>query len=216
LGLAATAESLGDSAVHLLEVGASAGLVLRHDAYGYRLGDRHFGDPASPVQLGCEWRSGAPVPDLDAIPRVASTTGIDLNPLDPANEADRLWLAALVWPEDRHKAQLLRAALTLAARRPVVIRRGDAVDLCPRWADALPAGTARVVFHCATRMHVPADRRAAFDAAIEGAGADGPLHRIALERDLPLVVTGPDGGTIQRYEVDGHLAWAKPAAAASG
>lgn len=186
--------------------------VVAHDpllvglaATAASIGDR--GDPASPVQHACERRSAAPVPNLAAIPRIASATGIDLDPLDPANEADRHRLAGLVWPEDRDKARMLRTARTLAARRAVVIRRGDAVDLCPRWADALPAGTG---FHCATRMHVPADRRAAFGAAIDGAGATGPLYRIALEGDILLVVTGPDGRTIQRYEVDGHVFWGNP------
>lgn len=209
LGLARIAARVTGEPVHLLEIGSSAGLVLRHDQYGYRLGNRSFGDRHSPVQLVSEWRSAQQVPDLDAMPLIASTTGIDLNPLDPTSEADRLWLAALVWPEDRYKAELLRGALLLAQERPIATFAGDAVDLCPRWASALPAGQPRVVFHCATRMHVPTARRAAFDRAIESAGLDGPLYRIAIDGD-GLVVTGPKGDPIARYDVDGHLAWVTP------
>lgn len=209
LGLAAIAAQIEDLPAHLLEIGSSAGLVLRHDQYGYRLGERRFGDRHSPVQLISEWRSPLKVPDLDAIPVIASTTGIDLNPLDPANEADRLWLEALVWPEDRHKAELLHDALALARDKPVVTLAGDAADLCPRWASALPPNQPRIVFHCATRMHVPIARRPAFDTAIANTGTDGPLYRIAIEGD-GLIVTGPNHDTIARYDVDGHLAWAQP------
>jgi hypothetical protein len=210
LGLGAVAAQVADAPVHLLEVGSSAGLLLRHDQYGYRMGGRRFGQRSSPVQLATDWRSNAEVPDLDAVPFIASTTGIDLNPLDAASKDDRLWLEALVWPEDRSKAVQLRRALALAAESPVAVLAGDAVDLCPRWADALPGREPRIVFHCATRMHVPVAQRAAFDRAIDSAGIDGPLYRIAIEGE-GLVVTGPKGHTIVRYDVDGHLAWARPA-----
>jgi hypothetical protein len=209
LGLAAVAPRVDGLPVHLLEIGSSAGLVLRHDQYGYQLGDHRFGDHESPVQLVSAWRGAQQVPDLDAIPHIASTTGIDLNPLDPASAADRRWLEALVWPEDRHKADLLRNALALAAQNPIVTLAGDAVDACPQWAGGLPADQPRIVFHCATRMHVPLDRRPAFDSAVDAVGNDGPLYRIAIEGD-GLVVTGPDGDTIAHYDVDGHLAWVEP------
>lgn len=212
LGLAAIADRIGNAPVHLLEVGSSAGLLLRHAEYGYRLGDRMFGNAASPVQVVCEWRGPEPAPDLDRVPRIASTTGIDLNPLDPADPADRLWLEALVWPEDRHKARQLRTALGVAAGSLVTVLTGDAIELCPQWAAGLPAGDARVVFHCATRMHVPADRRPLFDDAIASTGSEGPLYRIAIEGD-GIAVTDPDGTTTVRYDVEGHLAWARSAAA---
>jgi hypothetical protein len=211
LGLAAVAERTGQAPVHLLEVGTSAGLVLRQAAYGYVLGGRHYGLRDSPVQLVSQWRSDQPVPDLDAVPALASVTGIDLNPLDPANEEDRRWLEALVWPEDTHKAEQLRTALAVAARSPVPVLAGDAVDLCPQWAAGVPAGDVRVVFHCATRMHVPRERLSRFDAAIDGTGDDGPLYRIAIEV-TGIVITGPDGSAVRPYDVEGHLGWVRPAA----
>ena len=44
----------------LYEVGASAGLNLMADRFGYRFGEAAFGDPASPVQLTPAW--SGPVP----------------------------------------------------------------------------------------------------------------------------------------------------------
>ncbi len=209
LGLAALADALAGEPVHLVEIGASAGLVVRHAAYGYRLGDRRSGDTRSPVQLRTEWRSTEPVPDLDSIPMIVTTTGIDLHPLDAGTSADRRWLEALVWPEDRQKATQLRAALDLAERLPVRIYAGDAVDLLPEWSVRLPPGEPRIVFHCATRMHVPAERRAAFDRAILDVNADGPLYRIAIEGE-GIMITRPDQRPENVFQVDGHLAWAKP------
>ena len=89
LALAAIAPAIGAHPAHLLEIGSSAGLLMRHAHYGYRLGGSQFGDRASPVQLATEWRSADPVPNLDAIPVIASTCGVDLNPLHPAVAADR-------------------------------------------------------------------------------------------------------------------------------
>lgn len=211
LALAAVAASVGAGPAHLLEIGSSAGLLLRHASYGYRLAGRPFGDATARVQLTTEWRSSEPPPDLDAIPSPASTTGVDLHPLDPSNDAGRRWLQALVWPEDRDKAALLDDALTLAATVPVDVLAGDAVDLCPAWSAQLPEGDARIVFHCATRMHVPTDRRAAFDSAIDHIAADGPLYRIAIEGD-GIQVTEPGQPPARLYDVEGHLAWAAPAA----
>lgn len=71
-----------------------------------------------------------PVPDLDAMPVLASTCGVDLNPLDPTNIIDRQWLEALVWPKDRPTARLLHDALNLAASVPATVLCRDAVDVC--------------------------------------------------------------------------------------
>jgi hypothetical protein len=211
LGLAAIAPTLGDRPAHLLEIGSSAGLLLRHAHYAYELGGSHYGDLESPVRLNTEWRSAQPPPDLDAIPVLATTRGVDLNPLDACAEADRHWLEALVWPEDRDKAALLHDALTLAARVPVEIMAGDAVDMCPAWSARIPAGEPRIVFHCATRIHVPVDRRAAFDRAINDIGRHGPLYRIAIEGD-GIQITEPGRAASRRFDVEGHLGWAAPAA----
>jgi len=209
LGLATIEKSTAGVPIHLLEVGCSAGLVLRHHRYGYHLGQGVFGDCDSPVQLYTEWRSAEPIPNLDTIAPIASATGIDLNPLDPSNESDRRWLEALVWPEDRAKADLLHAALAVAAETPLTTMTGDAIDLCGAWAADIPAGEPRVVFHCATRMHVPIDQVGLFDEAIDSTGLGGPLYRIAVEGD-GIVISEPGSPPTKRFDVEGHLAWAKP------
>jgi hypothetical protein len=209
--------------VHLIEIGASAGLLMNVDRYGYVIGDRQFGEPDAPVVLTSEWRGDGPVPDLDAVPRIASRIGVDLNPIDLADERERLWLRALVWPEQRATAAQLEAAIELARVHPPTLVAGDAVDVCRALGRDLPAGEVRMVFHAATRMHVPEERRDAFDAAIDSLGEGGPLFHVWLEpSNAPhagypveergvIAMHGPtDDAATALVRVDGHLHWLEP------
>ena len=220
LGLSVIADEV-PGPVHVIEAGTSAGLNLRFGRYGYRLNGRRFGDLASPVQLAAECHGQEPEPDLDRQPAIAGVLGIDLHPVDATDPGERAWLQALVWPENHRQRALLTTALELAAADPPPILAGDVIDVLPGFAGTLPAGQPRVVFHSATRMHVPASRLAAFDAAIERAGDTGPLWRLSIE-DAPEAQarhrTARPGPALQLRRpgtaaaetiaiVDGHLAW---------
>lgn len=221
--------------VHLIEVGSSAGLLLRFDRYGYvvrqisadgnAVSERRYGDPASAVQLVTDLRGNKPLPDLDVLPAISSVTGVDLNPVDPRDADARAWLEALVWPEDDEQRQLLAAALDLVADDPPPAIAGDAIDVLPELARTLPPGEVRVVFHSATRMHVPQHRLIDFDAAIDTLGQTGPMWRIAVDsvpnpvpdpqpdRSPPgaaLQVDAPDGTSHLIAVVNGHLRWVEP------
>jgi hypothetical protein len=128
-----------------------------------------------------------------------------------------------VWPENTADADLLQAALSETVAHPVNLVAGDAVDVCPRLARTLPPGETRVVFHAATRMHVPAFRRAAFDLAIDSLGRDGPLyhvwqepptaqhHGVAIGSQAGLFLHGDDPArTVALADIDGHGAWITP------
>jgi hypothetical protein len=206
--------------VHLIEVGASAGIHLRFDRFGYRLGGHRFGDAESPVQIEAEWVGKQPVPDLDAVPRLATTTGIDLHPLAATNPDDRRWLEALVWPDNQREADLLQNALRILAADPPLIRAGNVVELCPTMAAELPPDEPRVVFQVATKMHVPAGQENAFDAAIETLGQNAPLYWLTLERSLthdprpqparpgsPIYLRDPDGTHTLLAIAGGRLDW---------
>jgi len=219
LGLSMIAAEV-HGAAHLIEVGASAGLNLRFDRYGYHIGGREYGDLSSPVQVEVESYGRARLPDLDALPGIASVLGVDLHPVDVTDPAERAWLEALVWPENHRQRALLGAALELAAADPPPMLAGDAIDVLPGIGVALPAGEPRVVFHCATRMHVPENRREAFDAAIACLGETGPLWWLSVE-DAPGVDCRPrptrlgpilglrrPGAVAEPIAVvDGHLEW---------
>lgn len=212
-----------DGPVHLIEVGASAGLLMNVERYRYLIGGRAFGRPDSPVALDSRWRSEDTVPDLDDVPEIAGKTGIDLHPIELADPGERLWLRALVWPEQRAAAALLDTAIDLARQEPPAIIAGDAIDVCPALDRELPADRTRVVFHAATRMHVPAERREQFDQAVDALSARGPLYHVWLEppnaphHGFPvadpgvLAMHGPgDDAATPLVSVDGHLHWLEP------
>ncbi len=108
--------------LHVVEVGASAGLNLRFGRYGYLLGGRQYGDPDSPVQLATEVYGPGSLPDLDRMPVIGRVQGVDLNPVDATDPDAREWLEALVWPENSAQRELLGRTLALAAADPVPIR----------------------------------------------------------------------------------------------
>ncbi|GIG87033.1 DUF2332 domain-containing protein [Plantactinospora endophytica] len=209
--------------VHLVEVGSSAGVHLYVDRYRYLLGDQVFGPADARVTLDSRWLGRAPLPDLDDVPEIASRTGVDLNPVDVTDERERRWLRALVWPENQDAATLLDTALDGVLAEPPDVVAGDAVEVCPELGRRLPAGEPRVVFHAATRMHVPAARRAAFDRAIDSIGAGGPLYHVWQEPPsaphrghgadprAELAMHGPDvDQVVPLLRVDGHLRWLGP------
>lgn len=165
--------------LRLLELGASAGLNLNLDRYGYDLGGLKTGDPMSPVQLQPDWR-GPPPPDAGV--RIASRAGVDLNPM-PLTEARRR-LPAYVWADQGERLARLDAALALAAAAPPEVDQGDAADwLETRLAPA--PGVVRVVLHSVAFHYFPKDRQARIAAMMEQAGAkstaDAPLAWLRYE-----------------------------------
>jgi len=156
----------------LLEVGAAAGLGLYPDRYAYRYGDHTIG--SGEAVLDCALSGTAPPARL---PEVVWRAGLDLNPLHVTVPADVAWLEALIWPEQRHRQDRLRAAAAVAAADPPMILRGDLVDDLPSLAAQAPAGATLVVFHTSVLYQVPAERRARFVDLVRGL----PGHWISVE-----------------------------------
>jgi hypothetical protein len=194
--------------MHLYELGASAGLNLRPDAYGYDLGGLRAGDPASPLQLAPEW-DGPPPPDARV--EIAARRGVDLNPADPV--ADRARLTAYIWPDQARRLAQIEAALAIAARQPLHVETGDAAE----WLEAaLPLdpmpGTTRVVLHSVAYQYFPNAVRervaARIAAAGERASAGGPLAWLRLEKEPDAPRYGLRLRTWPGKEI--LLAWAQP------
>ncbi|MDG4794947.1 DUF2332 domain-containing protein [Micromonospora sp. WMMD1082] len=205
--------------VCVVEVGCSAGLNLRADRYAFTVGGASYGDRTSPVHIGVEVPEADLLPDLDQLPEIADAVGIDLAPPDLTDEEDRAWLRALVWPENRHQAAQLRAAMDVVAADPPRILAGNAIEIGPEAAATLPPGLPRLVVHTATRIHVPAEERPAFDAAVAAFGTDGPMLHLALEDDQRVAPSGRPGYGLTATDAtgrrtiavaDGHLAWLEP------
>jgi hypothetical protein len=210
----------------LIEVGASAGLCLYPDRYGYEYDGVRVGPPSA-VQLRCTTTGRGPVPR--GVPRVVRRAGIDLNPLDPADPEDVDWLAALIWPGMVGRRERLHAAAAIAAREPAELVCGDVLDRLPEVVAAMPADSSVVVFHTAVLAYLDTAARDDFVELVsdlpvrwisqEGAGVlptvaarlpeapDAGENRFLLARDgEPLAWTRPHGGQIDWLPAAADLA----------
>ncbi len=172
----------GAAPLHLVEVGASAGLNLIWDRYAFAYGgDGRVGDRAAGLTLTCAIRGRRTPPIPVALPAVASRLGIDKQPLDAANEADALWLRALVWPEQTGRAARLSRALAMVRADPPPLMAGDALTCLPDIVSGRPADATVCLFHSFTLNQFPASARAAFAALLGDAARHRPFMRIGLE-----------------------------------
>lgn len=173
-GIMAVATHFGPD-VELLELGASAGLNLNLDRFGYVLGGVAAGDPRSGVQLCPEWHGPAPA---CASVNVVSRAGVDQNPLDVSRPEVVERLMAFVWPDQDLRVQRIRAAITLAQANPPDIAKADAADwLEDRLARPQPDGVARIVYHSIVLQYVAPEGRARIAAAMARAGARATQRR---------------------------------------
>jgi hypothetical protein len=164
----------------LLEVGASAGLCLQPDQYGYDYGRARI--PGELV-LSCRVNALAPVPSRT--PEVVWRAGLDLNPLDVHDPDDCAWLEALIWPGEGERIPRLRAALEIARREPPLVRRGDLLTDFAALAAEAPRNATLVVFHTAVLAYVRGEaNRAAFASAVAESGA------VWLANESPRVIPG--------------------------
>jgi hypothetical protein len=165
--------------IALIELGASAGLCLLADRYGYRFrtpgaapgategeapgataGEAHDG---ATTELG----EGTPLLEaqLDAallpaaLPDIRWRAGIDLAPLDARDTDARRWLEASLPPDRPERRERLRAALATAASAAPRIVAGDALESLPALAAEAPGELTLVVASLGTAVYLPpADR----------------------------------------------------------
>jgi hypothetical protein len=171
----------------IVEIGASAGLNLRLDAYGYRYegpavagGSRIHESIGSGSRLVLEGALRGPlVPPLPVggLP-IATAVGIDERPLSVGHADDARWLVACHWPEERERLEQLRAAIALAQEAPPVVERGDAVDDLAQHLLAVPSHALPVVVSTWVLTYLSVARQLELLAV---------LDEVATARDLALV-----------------------------
>jgi hypothetical protein len=185
----------------LIEVGASAGLALFPDRYGYefddgssvrRLSPVPFGELPEPPVLRC--RTAGPVPLPVRLPEVVWRAGVDLNPLDVQNPDDVAWLEALIWPEQEFRRERLRRAIAVAREDPPLLVAGDLNDQLLSLAGLAPADAALVVFHSAVMGYLSADGRARFRATMQALAQDRGCHWLSNEGET--VIIQEDGSAV--------------------
>ena len=198
----------------LIEVGASAGLCLLPDRYGYVYNGREPFGATAPV-FPCSANETTPIPTT--LPEVIWRAGLDLNPLDVRNDDDMAWLEALVWPDQPDRLARLRAAIAVARADPPRLVAGDLLTSLPALAAEAPKDATLVVFHTAVLAYVEdADARAGFVRTI------GDLGAVWISNEMPGVFPdiavklngrGPKGAFLLSVNgeptawTDSHGAW---------
>ncbi len=172
----------GGSPLHLVEVGASAGLSLLWDRYrfDYRTG-QCCGSASSPVRLEIELRGDVAPPLPEVAPAIAERIGIDLNPLDVEDPDAVQWLRALVWPEARQRMRRLEAAVALARTAPPTLLRGDAIDPLPPVLSRAAPGRVLCVYHAHTIGQFSAEARRRFEGLLGDIGRERDLYWLSDE-----------------------------------
>ena len=209
----------------LVEVGCSAGLTLLPDRYSYRYSGAVSGAlGTSEPTLTCQVSGDVRVPKR--LPDVRFRAGVDLNPLDVGQDADRRWLRALIWPGqtereerfDHAVAQMMTVKTTKAAPQ---LHAGDLVDDLAALLERVPETLHLVIFHTAVLAYADEAKRCAFAErmrqlrdrpggftwiANEAPSVDAPSAGWAVQTQLQ-ADPGEAGRTSGKFviSVDGHV-----------
>ena len=207
----------------LIEVGASAGLCLLPDRYGYDFRQRRIESSSLPPLprpvFPCIASPTTPLPTM--LPQINWRCGLDLNPLDVKCATDMTWLETLVWPGQEQRAKRLREAIAVARADPPKVYRGDLRSDLPMIARSAPKDAQLVVFHTAVLGYVGSrSDRNAFAGTVRQTGAvwisneapdvfpefaqsapppPGPGHLLLAVDGKPVAWTAPHGQSIDWF-----------------
>ncbi len=212
----------GHQALNMIELGASAGLNLLWNQYGYRYSQASGGQTTenllvknqhAPVQVSCQVVTTQPFPltSMTTLPRVARCEGIEICPRDLHNERDMRWVRAAIWPEELERYRTLDTALAFAQHNPLPMHTGDACDLLPALLAAIPTFQTAVVWHSYALNQGPIEVKQRIEAQIAEASHRLPIYRVALEfasgaAQPSLEWYEYQNGQIMRQEILAHCA----------
>ena len=142
--------------MHLLELGASAGLNQNWDRFNYQTDSwSRAGD--SDVLITADWQ-GSPPAHLNSKIEIGSRSACDLNPLDINDPAQMRRLKSYTWPDQPDRLSRLDAAIDLAIGAGTHVDQADA----ELWlADKLakrPCDGLTVVYHSVFLIYPPKDQ----------------------------------------------------------
>ena len=155
--------------LRVLEVGASAGLNLWFDRFGFRQDDWRWGPQDSPLVMESAFL-GSPPRD-SSIPVIAERRGCDLDPIDPATETGRNRLRSFVWPDQAARLRRLEGAVAVAAQGRARVDRQDGVSWLTDRLSEQVTGVATVVTHSIVFQYLSPEDQRSFLAVLDAAGA---------------------------------------------
>ncbi|MDN5768187.1 MAG: DUF2332 domain-containing protein [Humibacillus sp.] len=207
----AACADVAEQTVALVEMGASAGLLLLLDHYRIERRSSHgnslVGAPHSPVVCVGEDRSDTVSPAAP-LPIVASRVGLDLHPVAIDDVVGLRWLEACLWPDVPGRLERFRSAVELAREHPPTLVRGDMVDdlaavVALAQQNARPSSQV-VVFSSWALTYVARERRQRVAEVLDRAAARGvPVSWVTAEPmgcmpgvTLPPSLTAHDATTV--------------------
>jgi hypothetical protein len=168
----------------LIGLGSSGGLLLLLDHYGYDYGPAGFvGDRNAKLVLPCEARGPVPIPSR--IPVIASRVGIDLNPIDVREDAQRRWLEAQIWPTESFSDRLKRLDLAaeVVSDDPPRLVQGDILEQLGPLVEQVPPEQTVCVMHSYTIYEMPQEARTKLHRLLGELGQKRPVLVAGLEWD---------------------------------
>lgn len=227
--------------IHLVEIGASAGLNLIFDRYAYHLdGSPLPGAEGSSVIISTARRGTGPG-ELwaDDSVDVRRRIGLDQQPVNLENPDSRRWLEAFIWPERTDDLRTLRNAVKAFRETDADVRlvRGDAAADTTAVIAELPGDEPVAVFTASLLSYLDEAQRNAFigqlDSAATGrrvgwvftegpallartdldcAGLSGPLATNGIHYGVGLSLRSPGTRHDQLLAVaEPYLRWIAPA-----
>lgn len=210
--------------IHLLELGASAGLNQNWDKFNYETASwSRKGD--SDVTIRTDWR--APVPDhLDADLNIVSRAACDLNPLDMSDPEQVLRLKCYTWADQPDRLDRLDAAIRLAQRNQTKVDTAEALEWLTQKLASRPKTGLTVIYHSVFLIYPPREVIAEIMQTIEEVGAqateNAPLAWLCYESEALFggnraspkmrarLQTWPSGDVDTYAESDGHVTYVDP------
>ena len=190
--------------LHIMEIGASAGLNLRWDRYRYQSADGAWGEPGSKVTFGNHFDVPPP---MNRTAVVAERKGCDLDPIDPTTEEGRLTLRSLIWPDQLGRLAQLDGAIDIASDMPAEVEQIDAVSFLERELARPATGAATVVYHSVFMQYVAEQDRQRIADLIAAARVfhltmEPAENTFEIRLDGELLGTSGPHGTGVRWNVD--------------
>lgn len=210
--------------IHLLELGASAGLNQNWDRFNYET-ETWRREGSSDVTVRTDWRIPAPA-HLDAKVDIGSRAACDLTPIDLNDPDQVLRLKCYTWADQSERLKRLEAAIALAQAQGTQVERADAATWLADKLAARPSDGLTVIYHSVFLIYPPRDVIAQIMTTIRSAGADAteaaPLAWLSYEsealfggdRTSPAMHARLEiwpGGDVETYAVsDGHVTFVDP------
>jgi hypothetical protein len=169
--------------VHLLELGASAGLNQNWNRFQYRTASWQRAG-ASNVIISTDWH-GPPPEYRDTRIDIASRAACDQSPIDVRDPEAAIRLKSYAWPDQPERLARLDAAIALARETGVTVDRADAADwLSARLAARRETGLT-LIYHSVFLQYLASETRSAVRQIIAEAGEaatpDRPLAWVCFE-----------------------------------